>query len=52
MQTLTGLAKIIQQCWLHEAEARLTALRIKKSLANLLESTKEKKESEKKESEQ
>ena len=46
LQTLTELAKIIQQSWLHESEARLTALRIKKSLANLREMKKEKKQPE------
>lgn len=43
---MAGLAKIIHQCWLHEAEARLTSLRIKKSLANLQELRKESKEQE------
>jgi TGF-beta receptor type-1 len=36
-EVMAGLSRIIQQCWLHEAQARLTSLRIKKSLANLRE---------------
>jgi hypothetical protein len=29
------LSKIIEQCWYHNGEARLTALRIKKNLHNI-----------------
>ena len=36
------MSKIIQQCWLHSSEARLTALRVKKNLANLTLSKNEK----------
>lgn len=43
---MAGLSKIIRQCWLHEAEARLTSLRIKKNLANLQELLKNDKEQE------
>ena len=43
-QVMVGLSRIIQQCWLHEAQARLTSLRIKKSLANLRELLRDTKE--------
>lgn len=45
-EAMAGLAKIIRQCWLHEPEARLTSLRIKKSLANVQELQKDVKEEE------
>ena len=41
-QVFRGISKIIQQCWLQSSEARLTALRVKKSLANLQSSIMEK----------
>ena len=41
-QVFRGMSKIIQQCWLHSSEARLTALRVKKNLANLALSKSEK----------
>ena len=41
-QVFRGMSKIIQQCWLHSGEARLTALRVKKNLANLKVSKSEK----------
>ena len=43
-QVFHGMSKIIQQCWLHSSEARLTALRVKKSIANLNSTKSEKKE--------
>ena len=41
-QVFHGMSKIIQQCWVHSGEARLTALRVKKNLANLMVSKSEK----------
>lgn len=35
LQTFHSLSRIIQQCWVHESEARLSSLRVKKNLANL-----------------
>jgi hypothetical protein len=29
------MSKVMKECWYHNAAARLTALRIKKTLANL-----------------
>lgn len=33
-QALQVMSKVMKECWYHNAAARLTALRIKKSLAN------------------
>ncbi len=43
-QVFHGLSKIIQQCWLHRSEARLSALRVKKNIGNLVAMKTEKKE--------
>ena len=34
-QVFAELSQIIEQCWHHNGEARLTALRVKKSLSNI-----------------
>lgn len=34
-QALHGMSKLMKECWYHNASARLTALRIKKTLVNL-----------------
>lgn len=34
-QALVVMSKVMKECWYHNAAARLTALRIKKTLANL-----------------
>lgn len=34
-QALRMMSKIMKECWYHNAAARLTALRIKKTIANL-----------------
>ena len=44
LQVFRGISKIIQQCWLHRSEARLTALRVKKNIGNLMTIKTEKKE--------
>jgi hypothetical protein len=36
------MGKLMQQCWLEKSEARLTTLRLKKNLANLMNSKSEK----------
>lgn len=35
LQALNTMSKVMKECWYHNAAARLTALRIKKTLANL-----------------
>ncbi|XP_063239483.1 TGF-beta receptor type-1 isoform X6 [Bacillus rossius redtenbacheri] len=35
LQVLHSMSKVMKECWYHNAAARLTALRIKKTLANL-----------------
>ncbi len=35
LQALRVMSKIMKECWYHNAAARLTALRIKKTIANL-----------------
>lgn len=35
LQDLRVMSKLMKECWYHNAAARLTALRIKKTLANL-----------------
>ena len=37
MQPLRGLTKLMRECWFDVADARLSSLRIKKSLAGLRE---------------
>lgn len=34
-QVFDSIAQIIEQCWHHNSEARLTALRVKKNLSNI-----------------
>lgn len=34
-QALRVMSKIMKECWYHNAAARLTALRVKKTIANL-----------------
>ncbi len=43
-QTHRALSRIIEQCWHDSCEARLTSLRVKKSLGTLCKSEKGKKE--------
>lgn len=35
LQALRVMSKVMKECWYHNAAARLTALRIKKTIANL-----------------
>ena len=35
-QSLRVMSKLMKECWYHNGAARLTALRIKKSLANIM----------------
>ena len=34
-QTLVGIARLMRECWHHNAQVRLSALRLKKSLVRL-----------------
>ena len=38
LQALRVMAKLMKECWYHNGTARLTALRIKKTLTNLSQS--------------
>ena len=37
LQTLQSIAKLMRECWYHNPAARLTMLRIKKTLAKMIE---------------
>lgn len=38
LQCLRQMGKLMSECWAHNPESRLTALRVKKTLAKMLES--------------
>jgi len=38
LQSLKLMSKVMKECWYHNAAARLTALRVKKTLANFVSS--------------
>ena len=37
LQQLRGFARLMKECWYHNAAARLTILRIKKTLLTIIE---------------